>query len=115
MNPGQTYELQRGSTLAVRGGEGLTVRVCGGKLWMTQPRDSRDYMLGQGDRAVLNGKGTALIYAFEPGSVTLARGARVELRRRGEVRDQEMGGVVYAIGALLLSFFRSDQPARRPA
>ena len=84
-------ELRRGSTLKLEGGAGTNVRVIAGNVWLTQYQDLADSVMRSGDSAMLNGKGTTLIYAFDhswlaivtPESAPVA--TRMELRLRGVV------------------------------
>jgi DUF2917 family protein len=84
-------ELRRGSTLSLEGGAGTKVRVIAGNVWLTQYRDNTDYVMRSGDSAMLNGKGTTLIYAFDDSSLGFVApesapvATRMELRLRGVV------------------------------
>jgi len=62
-------QLKRGSTLRLVRGRGTIVRVVDGNVWLTQHRDSADYLMRTGDRMVLNGAGTTLIHACEDSSL----------------------------------------------
>ena len=57
-------ELKRGSIVKLEAGAGTEVRVVAGNVWLTQHKDTSDYLIQAGDRVVLNGKGTTLISAF---------------------------------------------------
>lgn len=65
-------QLKRGDTMTFKRGRGTEVQVVDGNVWLTQLRDHRDYVMHPGDRVVLNGKGTTLIYAFADSSLRLA-------------------------------------------
>jgi len=89
-NSGVT-ELKRRSTLKLERGRGTVVRVVHGNVWLTQYKDTADYLMRAGDWVVLNGKGTTLIQAFEDSSLRFVApvNARlpcgIELRLRGQV------------------------------
>lgn len=89
-NSGVT-ELKRRSTMKLEEGCGTTVRVVSGNVWLTQYKDTADYLMRAGDSVVLNGKGTTLIYAFEESSLRFAAPVNsrlpcgIELRLRSQV------------------------------
>jgi hypothetical protein len=62
-------QLKRGSTLKLVRGRGTIVRVVDGNVWLTQHRDTADYMMRTGDRMVLNGAGITVIHACEDSSL----------------------------------------------
>jgi len=62
-------ELKGGSTLKLERGRGTVVRVVRGNVWLTQHRDTADYIMRAGDRMVLNGAGITLIHACEDSSL----------------------------------------------
>jgi hypothetical protein len=64
-----TTELKRGSTLKLERGRGTVVRVVDGNVWLTQHRDTADYLMRAGDRMVLKGAGITLIHACEDSSL----------------------------------------------
>lgn len=78
-------ELKRGSTLKLEHAAGATVRLVDGEAWLSACR--RGEGMRAGEPAVLNGRGTILIYALADSSLCLegAEHCDIELRRRGEV------------------------------
>ena len=65
-------QLKRGDTMKLERGRGTEVRVVQGNVWLTQHNDQRDHVMRSGERMVLNGEGTTLIYAFADSLVRLA-------------------------------------------
>ena len=78
-------ELKRGSTLKLEHAAGATVRLVDGEAWLCACR--RSERMRAGAPAMLNGRGTILIYALADSSLCLesVEHCDVELRRRGEV------------------------------
>lgn len=86
-------ELKRGSTMKLEGGRGTMVRVIYGNVWLTQDTDRNDYLMRSCERTVLNGSGTALIYAFEDSAVHFVAPESAQLPCNVELR---LRGVVHA-------------------
>jgi hypothetical protein len=82
-------ELKRGSTLKLEHAAGVTVRLVNGEAWLSACRGGEG--MRAGEPAVLNGRGTVLIYALADSSLCLEgmEQCDVELRRRGEVASGE--------------------------
>ena len=78
-------ELKRGSTLRLEHAAGATLRLVHGEAWLTACR--RGQRIRPAEPAVLNGRGTILIYALADSSLRLegVEHCEMELRRRGEV------------------------------
>ena len=78
-------ELKRGSTLRLEHAAGATVRLVEGEAWVSACRRAK--RMRAGEPAMLNGRGTILIYALADSSLCLEGVERcdIELRRRGEV------------------------------
>jgi hypothetical protein len=78
-------ELKRGSTLRLEHASGATVRLVEGEAWVSACRRAK--RMRAGEPAMLNGRGTILIYALADSSLCLEGVERcdIELRRRGEV------------------------------
>jgi hypothetical protein len=78
-------ELKRGSTLRLEHAAGATLCLLHGEAWLTACRGGE--RLRPAALAVLNGRGTILVYALADSSLRLEGVAHceMELRRRGEV------------------------------
>jgi len=78
-------ELKRGSTLKLEHAASATVRLVEGEAWVSACRRAK--RMRAGEPAMLNGRGTILIYALADSSLCLEGVERcdIELRRRGEV------------------------------
>jgi hypothetical protein len=78
-------ELKRGSTLKLEHAAGATLRLVNGEAWVCACR--RSERMRAGEPAMLNGRGTILIYALADSSLSLEgmEHCDVEVRRRGEV------------------------------
>jgi hypothetical protein len=78
-------ELKRGSTLKLEHAAGASVRLVDGEAWLSACR--RAERMRVGERAMLNGRGTILIYALADSwlSLEVVEHCGIELRRRGEV------------------------------
>jgi len=57
--------LEKGGILRIDGTRGMKVRVEDGCAWLTQDRDTADYVMQAGDGVELNGKGTTLVTTFD--------------------------------------------------
>lgn len=84
-NSGVT-ELRRCVTMKLEKGCGTTVRVISGNVWLTQYKDTADYLMRAGDWVVLNGKGTTLIQAFEDSSLQFIAPESARIPRKVELR-----------------------------
>jgi len=78
--------LPNRDTLHIRDGEGLTIEVIEGCLWLTQERDTKDYMVEAGQSIALDRPGLTLAAAH--------RSARLRLRNSGATCNAsiEIGG-----------------------
>ena len=78
-------ELKRGSTLRLEHAAGATLCLVHGEAWLTACRGGK--RLRPAALAVLNGRGTVLVYALADSSLRLegVEHFEMELRRRGEV------------------------------
>lgn len=56
--------IPRGRTLRLREAQGLSMRVLTGCLWLTEERDTQDYMLEACDQRIVATPGLTLAYAF---------------------------------------------------
>lgn len=88
------FVMVKGALLRIDPLAGDSLRVRSGGVWVTQPADSRDYVLKSGDSLALNGKGPALAVAYQPTLLDLFRkdpaGVREAIERearRGRLRD----------------------------
>ena len=57
----------------VRGGVGHSIVCHSGTVWVTQDGDRRDIILRAGESFTLDRRGPALVQAFEPGAISIAR------------------------------------------
>jgi len=64
--------LKPNQVLKVRGGIGHTVVCHSGSVWVTQDRDRRDIVLGEGESFELDRDGLALVQAFEQSAISFA-------------------------------------------
>jgi len=85
LSENRLIELKRGSTLKLEHAAGATLRLVHGEAWLTACRGGE--RMQAGEPAVLNGRGTILIYALADSSLRLegVEHCEMELRRRGEV------------------------------
>ena len=67
------FEVTRGAVLKIEAREGDSLHVRLGDVWVTQHKDSKDYLLKTGDSMTLSGKGVTLATAFEPTLLDLHR------------------------------------------
>jgi len=63
--------LEKGEILRIDGARGMKVLVEDGSAWLTQCKDTADYVMQAGDAVELNGKGTALVTTFDSCRLTL--------------------------------------------
>jgi hypothetical protein len=86
-------ELRRGDTVRLDDAHGATVSCAAGCVWVTRDGDSRDLILGAGEKARIDGPGMVVIQAFETSrlavaanALSLARDARNQAIRAGALR-----------------------------
>jgi Protein of unknown function (DUF2917) len=65
--------LKRKQVVKVRDGRGHAIVCDSGSVWVTQEGDPRDIVLGAGEAFTLDRRGTALVLAFEPGAISIAK------------------------------------------
>lgn len=65
--------LKPKQALKVHGGLGHSIVCHTGSVWVTQEGDPRDIILDAGESFTLDCAGLALVLAFEPSSVSIAR------------------------------------------
>ena len=63
--------IPQGRTLRVRDAQGLTLRAVEGTLWVTEERDTEDYVLATGECRRIGNRGLTLVYAFDAARVEL--------------------------------------------
>ena len=63
--------MPRGSLLLIEHGRGMQIELWDGELWITQERDSRDYLIGPGTAFRLEREGLVLVSALQPSRITL--------------------------------------------
>ena len=66
-----TIQLTEGNLISLPDGEGSSVAVLWGSVWLTQDGDSRDYELNAGESFTIRGDGMIVISAFENSAVTI--------------------------------------------
>lgn len=59
------------------GGDGVSVRVTRGSVWITQDRDSKDVVLESGQSHASRRRGQLLIYGLQDADVEIAETATV--------------------------------------
>ena len=74
--------LKTKQVVKVRGGLGHSIVCERGTVWVTQYGDPRDVVLRAGESLTLDRKGVALVQAFEPGAIRIAR-AEAQTRTAG--------------------------------
>jgi hypothetical protein len=77
--------LNKGQLLRIRGGQGASVIVFGGRVWLTQDGDERDIHLCAGESFTLDTGTPALLQALAPAKVLLAEPLT---RRRAQGRSE---------------------------
>jgi len=65
--------LKTNQVVKVRGGLGHSIACERGTVWVTQDGDPRDVILRAGEAFTLDREGPALVQAFEPGAISIAR------------------------------------------
>jgi len=65
--------LKAKQLLKVRGGRGHSIVCHSGSVWVTQDGDPRDIVLAAGEAFTLDRSGAAVVLAFEPGAISVAR------------------------------------------
>jgi hypothetical protein len=65
--------LKTKQVVKVRGGRGHSIVCERGTVWVTQYGDPRDVVLRAGESLTLDRRGLALVQAFEPGAIRIAR------------------------------------------
>jgi hypothetical protein len=76
-----TFDLADGETLEIRDGQGTTLRVTRGAVWLTMEHDTRDIVLSAGDSFVVDRPGLTLVAA--QAATTLCAIAVGDVRRAG--------------------------------
>ena len=65
--------LTKRQTLSLIDGAGVRIDAHAGTLWVTQDHDRRDVVLSPGESFTLDGRGQAIVQAFEPSRVSLTQ------------------------------------------
>jgi DUF2917 family protein len=91
-------EISQGAWLKIDAREGDSLHVRFGDVWVTQYKDSKDYLLKTGDSMVLSGKGVTLATAYKPTLLDLYRKDPLAVREQIEraarrARVQSMWGL----------------------
>jgi len=94
------FEVNRGAVLKIEALEGDSLHVRFGDVWVTQHKDSKDYLLKAGDSMTLSGKGVTLATAFEPTLLDLYR------KDPFAVREQVQRGARRARAQKMRALFR---------
>ena len=74
--------LGKRQTLSLADGAGVRIDARSGAVWVTQDHDRRDIVLRPGDSFTLDGRGQAIVQAFEPSRVRLTQTRSVSPRAR---------------------------------
>jgi len=102
--------VPRGSLVLIEHGRGMQIELWDGELWITQERDSRDYLIGPGTAFRLEREGIVLAHALRSARVTLTAPVpahyadRIVLTLAGSAprviyeRARERGGRLAGIG-----------------
>jgi hypothetical protein len=61
-------------------GRGVSVKALTGVVWLTQARDGRDIVLHPGDAFTLDRRGTAILSALQPATVSIASASSRPIR-----------------------------------
>lgn len=64
-------ELERGHSLSLSDAQGASISVHSGEIWVTQEGDRTDYVLGTGERLVLQRDGLAVLQALADARVAI--------------------------------------------
>lgn len=72
--------LSKRQTLRLTDGAGVRIEARSGAVWVTQDHDRRDIVLGPGESFTLDGRGLAIVQAFEPSCIRLTQGVAVSPR-----------------------------------
>lgn len=97
------FEINQGAVLKIEAREGDSLHVRFGDVWVTQHKDSKDYVLKTGDSMTLSGKGATLATAFKPTLLDLYRKDPLAVREQLE-RKARRARAEY-IGAMLRGIF----------
>lgn len=81
--------------LKVRRGSGHTIVCHKGSVWLTQPGDGRDIVLGAGESFALDRNGVALVQALEQSAISIAAPS---LRPRAAPAAARIGHALHAAG-----------------
>lgn len=93
--------LEAKQLVKVRGGLGHSIVCHSGSVWVTQEGDPRDVILAAGEAFTLDREGTALLLAFEPGAISIARPeARTRAARLAAFLKSALSGTRLARGAV---------------
>ena len=99
------HPLDRGDLLEVKDGNGATVTVSSGSVWITQHHDTRDILIEAGESFRLDRCGMAVISTRQSSQVCLSgtnaqvHGPQVVLLRAGE-RNGFRASLTQRLGAL---------------
>ncbi|KAA3626811.1 MAG: DUF2917 domain-containing protein [Proteobacteria bacterium] len=99
------HPLDRGELLEVKDGNGTTVSVASGSVWITQHHDTRDILIEAGESFHLDRCGVAVISTRQSSQVRLSgtnaqvHGPQVVLLRTGE-RNEFRASLMQRLGAL---------------
>jgi hypothetical protein len=95
--------LKRNQLVTVRGGIGHGIVCDSGTMWVTQDGDARDIILRAGESFTLDRNGTALVQAFEPGSISITRpAAQSRASVQAELQRRAVAGVGFHRGVVAL-------------
>jgi len=64
-------ELKPGQVVTLDDAEGTSVRTRCGAIWMTEEGESKDFVLGAGERRVIRNRGRTLIQAMKTSWISI--------------------------------------------
>lgn len=68
-NTSGSFCLLGNGHVSIAAAPGLVIRVRKGDVWITQPGDTKDYLLGAGERFVADRSGRVVVSSFERGEI----------------------------------------------
>jgi hypothetical protein len=72
-NRTERFEMMRGALVELPAARPLEVSSASGALWLTLDNDSRDLILSQGDRILLNASARVLAYALDDAHMVIRK------------------------------------------
>jgi hypothetical protein len=66
-----SVKLDKGHTLSLRKARGSIIVVSWGTVWVTQPGDPQDYVLGAGETFAISARGLTLVHALRDAAISI--------------------------------------------